>query len=534
MSVVPVDYELTALDVVYALVLENGKTWGEAAADFQLEDAEAIFDETGPLWHYLTRPRGGSKTSDTAGFCLGWLAAEAKANQRGYVVAISEEQATELTDAAAGFVGRTPILSDYIGVEARTLYGANGATVRVLTSDGSSAFGKGRDTGLIVLDEFAQWPETRKMHRLWVAMISATQKTPGLKMIILTSAGEPGHPSYDVLKTAKSDPEHWRVSETPGPVPWVSQSALEGQRKLLSDSEFARLHLNQWTEDEDRLLNEIDWEAAAVLKQRDMPLPYDKRNRYIITCDIGVKVDPTVVVVAHSERLEGSHSKRVVIDSLERWVPRRGKEVNLSRIEKYLYETSIEYGNAPIYGDPSQFIQMRQELAQMGRKVREFKFTPTSVGELGSAMVMALQNRQVWLPDREELRDELLNVRLKESSPGVYRLDHDDKRHDDQAVAIGMAIHTFLGGKQLSARAWVEGSRKRQTNLAETAKHQADPAETSKRQAEAVVGKFLRSRVSGRAERLHEREMDRCDHRWRPDAPHACAFGCGAYLEERG
>lgn len=455
MSVVPVEQEMTALDVVFSLVLENDETWGEAAADFQIADADAIFGE-GALWHYLTRPRGGSKTTDTAAFCLGWLAADAKPLQNGYVVATSEEQATELTSAAHGFVARTPVLADYIGVESTTLYAANGATVKVLTSDGSSAFGKGRDTGLIILDEFAQWPETKKMHRLWVAMLSATQKTPGLRLIILTSAGEPGHMSYGVLKTAMTDHEHWRVSQVPGPVPWVSQVALEGQRKLLSDAEYARLHLNQWTEDEDRLLSELDWEAAALLRGKQPPQP---GQRYIVTCDIGVKVDATVIVVAHAEPFEHNPSvKRVVVDHLERWVPKRGREVNLGMIEKYLADISAEYGNAPIYGDPSQFLQMKQDLALMGRRVNEFKFTPTSVGELGSAMVMALQNHQVWLPNYDDLRDELLNVRLKESSPGVYRLDHDDKRHDDQAVAIGMAVHTLLGQPNgqgaVFAKAW--------------------------------------------------------------------------------
>ena len=35
--------------------------------------------------------------------------------------------------------------------------------------------------------------------------------------------------------------------------------------------------------------------------------------------------------------------------------------------------------------------------------------------------------------------DELRNVRLKEASPGVFRLDHDRNRHDDRAVALALA-----------------------------------------------------------------------------------------------
>ena len=37
---------LQPMDVLFALVLEDGRTWGSVAADWQLTDAEAIFDPT--------------------------------------------------------------------------------------------------------------------------------------------------------------------------------------------------------------------------------------------------------------------------------------------------------------------------------------------------------------------------------------------------------------------------------------------------------------------------------------------------------
>jgi len=50
-----------------------------------------------------------------------------------------------------------------------------------------------------------------------------------------------------------------------------------------------------------------------------------------------------------------------------------------------------------------------------------------------------LRERRIALPDDPGLRDELANVRLRETSPGVYRLDHDQGRHDDRAIALGLA-----------------------------------------------------------------------------------------------
>ena len=98
------------MDLLSALVLESGARWGEVAADFQLLDAEAIFSPDGPRWHFLTRPRGGSKTSDLAAVSLVWLATEARPSDRGYVFACDAEQAAQLVDAAARFVSRTPEL----------------------------------------------------------------------------------------------------------------------------------------------------------------------------------------------------------------------------------------------------------------------------------------------------------------------------------------------------------------------------------------------------------------------------------------
>jgi hypothetical protein len=51
------------------------------------------------------------------------------------------------------------------------------------------------------------------------------------------------------------------------------------------------------------------------------------------------------------------------------------------------------------------------------------------------------------LPDDPELRDELANVRLRETSPGVYRIDHDQGRHDDRAIALGLAAFYLMRGR---------------------------------------------------------------------------------------
>src|SRR5581483_4176632 len=70
-----------------------------------------------------------------------------------------------------------------------------------------------------------------------------------------------------------------------------------------------------------------------------------------------------------------------------------------------------------------------------------------SVGRLASTLVQLLRGRRLDLPaDDGELADELKNLRLRETAPGVVRLDHDADRHDDRAVALALAATRLLQG----------------------------------------------------------------------------------------
>ncbi|MBA2724992.1 MAG: hypothetical protein H0U53_03285 [Actinobacteria bacterium] len=55
-----------------------------------------------------------------------------------------------------------------------------------------------------------------------------------------------------------------------------------------------------------------------------------------------------------------------------------------------------------------------------------------------------MRNHSLALPDDPELIKELSHVRLRESTPGVYRLDHDANQHDDRAIALGLAADELL------------------------------------------------------------------------------------------
>ena len=76
-------------------------------------------------------------------------------------------------------------------------------------------------------------------------------------------------------------------------------------------------------------------------------------------------------------------------------------------------------------------------------QVEEFTFSAQSVGRVASELMRALRDRRLALPDDEALLAELGSVRLRESSAGVVRLDHDASGHDDMATALGLAVLTL-------------------------------------------------------------------------------------------
>jgi hypothetical protein len=200
-----------------ALVLEDGRRWGEAARPFQVADARAVLDLSGPRRHFMTRPRGGSKTTDLAGIAAAVLLEQAPASARSYAFAADRDQAALLLDALSGFAMRTPEVGSALRVDSTRVANARtGASLEVMASDDASAWGL--RPYFAVVDELAAWKTTPGPRRLWRAVFSGLPKVPDSRLVCLTSAGDPAHWSHGVLVRAVEQPLRWRVSQTPARV----------------------------------------------------------------------------------------------------------------------------------------------------------------------------------------------------------------------------------------------------------------------------------------------------------------------------
>jgi phage terminase large subunit-like protein len=396
----------------------------------------ALLAATGPRLHYWTRPRGGDKTSGAAGASIAWELDLAEPREQGYVVASDADQGALVIEAAAGYLARTPELTGIVKVETRRIVNvASGAAVNVLAADGPSAYGlRG---SWFVADELAQWPNTTNAKRVWEAVLSAIPKRRGARLLVITSAGDPASFAYRVLQTARTS-SAWRVSEIAGPLPWIDSADLEEQARLLTESQFQRLHLNAWCAPEDRLATPDRVRACVTHAGQLAPV---RGRRYVIGVDLGVKSDASVVAVCHGEGL--GDERRIVVDMVRAFVPRKDAPVDLAVVEEAIRHASRTYNRAHVRIDPWQGLLLARNLRTSGVQVEEYAFSAQSVGRIALTIFGLLRDGRIGLPDDDDLIEELERIRLRESSPGVFRLDHDPDAHDDRAVAIALAAHAL-------------------------------------------------------------------------------------------
>lgn len=129
------------LGLVGALVTDSGVAWGQVATDRQHGDVAALLDTTpgAPRLHFLTRPRGGSKTTDGGAAVLAALIGQAPDRSVSHAYARDKDQAALLLDAIGGFVARTG-LAGLVEVQSwQVTVRASGARLVVESADAASA-----------------------------------------------------------------------------------------------------------------------------------------------------------------------------------------------------------------------------------------------------------------------------------------------------------------------------------------------------------------------------------------------------------
>jgi hypothetical protein len=432
-----------ALDVLNLLITETEARWGDVAVDVQQADAAAVLDTSSPVRnHWLGRARGYSKTSDVAGMSLAAMLTQLPPGAAMYAAAADRDQGRLLADAVRGYVQRTPELAGAVDVQATRITALrSGVVLEILPADAASAWGL--RPHWLVCDELANWADVPNSRNFYLALTTALPKVPGSRLVIMTSAGDPAHFSRREYETALAEPDLWRVSDITGPAPWIPARRIEAERRRLLPSQFARLFENIWTAPEDALVHPDDLAACVTL---DGDQQHSAEFGYVAALDVGVTDDRTALVVCHAEPVGGDMSPenvRVVLDRILVWTGSRAEPVDLDTVATTALDLCREFRCSLVY-DPSQAVYLAQRLRSRGVPAEQFTFTAQSVGTIATALFTLLRAHHLALPQDAELLDELAHVRLRTNSAGVVRVDHASGRHDDRAVALGMAARWLL------------------------------------------------------------------------------------------
>jgi len=405
------------------LRLPDGRSFGDAMADYQRADFEQLFapDAAPNVW--ISRPRGGSKTTDIAAMAVADLLS-APDRSRLYAVAGDQDQAGLLLDAVATWLANSPDLEGSLTIQRdRVSNPLTGSVLIVLSSDAPTALGL--TPWRIFLDEIAAWPTGA----MFGSMFSASHKLPGCRVIAMTTAGSPTSWAYELWKNVKQS-ARWLVLERRELAPWSDTEQVEEARRLLPSGVFARYYDNAWTAAD---------EAPFTLEQIERATDYgrepatggDGNHLHFVGVDLGLVNDATVISVVRQDRDRRAHKL------VYTWYRQGSREspVPIAEVEAELRSIQRRFGPTRIFCDPWQM----KALIQAVPGVEEFAFTTKSMQPLSSSLLVLIREGRLRLLDDPNLRGELLGLTIVEKSYG-WRIEA-ASGHDDRVMALALAAH---------------------------------------------------------------------------------------------
>ena len=260
---------------------------------------------------WIERPRGHSKTTDTAAMLL-WVLAYSRRMLRGVAAAADRDQARLVLDQIAYLLSLNPWLRRRVSVNRdRAIARRSGSRLEIVSSDAASSYGTIAD--FIVCDELCHWEQPG----LWHSLYTAAAKQPHTVLAVLTNAGSGRDWRWTARETARLSPA-WFFSTLDGPqASWIDAAFLDEQRRSLPESVFNRLWLNQWQDRAGGFLR-----PDEVRRCRDASLTMQETGQpgrtYLAAIDYAEKHDRTAAIVCHLQPATVEHPRvRVVVDRLD-------------------------------------------------------------------------------------------------------------------------------------------------------------------------------------------------------------------------
>ena len=238
-----------------AILLEDGRPFGEAMDAWQAEDFAAL-DDPQHRHAYLERPRGHSKTGDLGTEAVVELVLGRPGAQL-FCAGADQDQAALLQQDVVGKCERSPWLNPLVRVtRTEVVVPATGSRLRVLASDAPSAYGLRPDW--IAVDELVEW----RKRGLWDSLWTATGKRPRCRMLVISTPGwDKTGIAWEVRQIAAREAD-WYFSARGQCASWISAAWLAQQARTLPPHVYQRLHGGVWVEGVGAFLTSAEVEAV--------------------------------------------------------------------------------------------------------------------------------------------------------------------------------------------------------------------------------------------------------------------------------
>jgi hypothetical protein len=304
--------------------------------------------------------------------------------------------------------------------------------------------------------------KTTDLAAVALALLLAGRPHAGAILVVLTTAGSPDHFAHKILEHARTSPL-WRVSERPGPSPWMDATRLAEQRARLPEAVYRQLFENEWTQAAGSFLDPAVIDAAFSL---DGPTLDRTAGTYFAGLDLGTVNDRTVLAIGHRE-----HDEIVRLDRMQTWQGSRARPVDFSEIEDFIVSAHQRFGFT-LRLDPWQGLDLAQRLRTRSVRAEEFAFSAASKQRLAATLLSSLNAGNLQLDEAEGLREELLALRLVQKTSGAWAFDHARGGHDDRATALALMTVAALENPVVTATAPIFGTRQSPSHIAGLAPRQ--------------------------------------------------------------
>lgn len=454
---------------------------------------------------FILLPRGARKTTLGAGLALlHTVGYERVARGQAMVAASAEEDAALAYDEAIGIIKETDWLADAMKLNESTFFlehKKSGARFRALASASKGKLGK--TPRFVLADELIAW-EGANARKMWSALRTGLNKTPGTLLVIITQAGrgrenlaadlidyarrvqsgaveDPGFLPV-LFETDPDEKSKWEGDDVAGFADWTDEALwsfvnpglelgypdIEGLRQMAREArerpadrdDFRQFHLNTWLHnsaspfvdmgvyDAGRALVDTDRFEA---EQTPCWIGVDLSSTTDLTAIVACWIDDegTYCVAAWFFCPEDNIDRRSTIDGVnyrvwteQGWItPTQGNVIDFDVVEQKVRDLCATFNVREIAFDPALGRQIINSLTADGLPAIEMRQGYITMGPAVKALERVIVGRRFRHGGNPVLRWHFDNIAMR-PGPNDMSTFHKTMSRDriDGAQAAAMAV----------------------------------------------------------------------------------------------